>query len=325
MNTRATILTCALVAVLFLSSPAFTAKADTLVQYRVLLSQDGSATWNITQAADLNVTMDTWQSFQQRIANLVSDAQSLTQRTMSLDNDSLQMNTIWENQSQTTEYQFSWLNFSIIQTGKIIFGDAFQTQDFFGKLYGDGEIKVIYPTGYTVQSVSPQPNGGETDPQTLDWLGTQFFVIGDPSVVLVEAAPSPTPSPTATPTATPNKEAGGGGWQFYALLASGIVVAVAASLAAFFIVKRRKTTGDGNDKAGPELPLIESEEEKVVKAIQASGGSAYQSAITEKCRFSKAKTSQLLSALEKKGVLTRYKRGRDKIVNLTEKGKGGSS
>jgi uncharacterized membrane protein len=320
MKTRVLILTCALCAVLFLALPAFNARADTLAKYKVNLSQNGSATWTITQAADLNVTMDTWQGFQQRITSLINDAQSQTQRTMSLDNESLQMNTIWENQSQTTEYQFRWLNFSVIQTGKIIFGDLFQTQNFFGRLYGNGEIQVTYPAGFIVQSVSPQPNGGTTDNQTLDWLGTQFFVNGNPNIVLIESEPPPTASPIPTPTTTPGAVDSQG--QPYALLASGIVVAVVASLAAFLIVKRRRTPLDRAAKPNPEVPLIESEEEKIVKAIQASGGSVYQTALTEKCRFSKSKTSQLLSALEKKGIVTRYKKGRDKIVNLTSKGKG---
>ena len=70
------------------------------------------------------------------------------------------------------------------------------------------------------------------------------------------------------------------------------------------------------------VTLLETEEEKVVKVLRSNGGSAYQSAITEQCRFSKAKTSQLLSALEAKGVVQRYKKGRDKIVNLNEQAKG---
>jgi uncharacterized membrane protein len=43
-----------------------------------------------------------------------------------------------------------------------------------------------------------------------------------------------------------------------------------------------------------------------------------QSDITEQLRFSKAKTSQLLSGLEKRGLVTRYKSGRDKIVTLKD-------
>jgi uncharacterized membrane protein len=66
---------------------------------------------------------------------------------------------------------------------------------------------------------------------------------------------------------------------------------------------------------------LERDEEKILKSLAANGGSQYQTQITELCRFSKAKTSQLLSVLEKKGMVTRYKKGRDKIVTLTEQGK----
>ena len=65
-----------------------------------------------------------------------------------------------------------------------------------------------------------------------------------------------------------------------------------------------------------------SEEDKVLKLLKSYGGSMRQSEITEQCRFSKAKTSQLLTALEKKGSITRYKSGRDKIVTLKERVKG---
>jgi uncharacterized membrane protein len=70
------------------------------------------------------------------------------------------------------------------------------------------------------------------------------------------------------------------------------------------------------------MPLIESDEEKIIKIIRSSGGKVRQSTITEQCRFSKAKTSQLLAALEQKGIITRYKKGRDKIVTLNERVKG---
>jgi len=55
--------------------------------------------------------------------------------------------------------------------------------------------------------------------------------------------------------------------------------------------------------------------------LRSNGGSAYQSTIIEQCKFSKSKTSELLSALEKKGTVRRYKKGRDKIVSLNEPAK----
>jgi uncharacterized membrane protein len=316
MRIRAIIITCALCTILLLAMPLSKVHAQNYVQYKVEINIDGSASWIITQASDLNGTIDTWKGFQQRIENLVGAATNLTQREMSIDPNSLQMNTIWETQSQTTEYQFTWLNFSTIQDGRITFGDLFRFSDFFSHLYGNGELQISYPSPYSVLSASPQPNGGNTAPQTLDWLGTQFFVKGNPNIVLVASSSSPSP--------TPNQAANSTGWQLYGLIGAGLAVAIAALTIGFYVVKRRKHKTSELAKTAPRIdpPAIETEEEKIVKVIQANGGSAYQSAITEKCRFSKAKASQLLTALEKKGVVTRYKKGRDKIVTLVEQGKG---
>ena len=318
MRTRPIFAACALFAVLLLAMPLYAAHAQNYVQYKVEINVDGSALWTITQASDSSGSIDTWQGFQQRVANLISASSIQTQREMSLDNDSLQMNTIWETQSHTTEYQFSWLNFSTAQNGTITFGEAFQVSGFFSMLYGDGEIQFFYPSTYHVQSATPQPNGGDTDPQTLDWLGTVFFVKGNPRIVLTEIS--------AIPSATPNQDSNVPNWQPYAIIGLVLAVAAAASAGGFFAFKRRK--GKSGNPTNPipriDLPAVQSEEEKILKVIQAKGGSAFQSAITEQCRFSKAKTSQLLTALEKKGVVTRYKKGRDKIVTLNQQGKGGT-
>jgi len=75
---------------------------------------------------------------------------------------------------------------------------------------------------------------------------------------------------------------------------------------------------------GGLLGLV-SDEEKAVKLIKSSGGSLHQSAITDQLGFSKAKTSQLLTVLEHKGVIRRFKRGRDKIVVLVQESKGETS
>ena len=108
----------------------------------------------------------------------------------------------------------------------------------------------------------------------------------------------------------------------YVLLASILAAAVIAAVVAgwFFFVNRRNK-GKETTVTAP-LNLAETEEEKVLRVLRSNGGSAYQSAITEQCRFSKAKTSQLLTALERKGMVRRYKKGRDKIVNLIEQRKG---
>jgi uncharacterized membrane protein len=83
--------------------------------------------------------------------------------------------------------------------------------------------------------------------------------------------------------------------------------------------KQRKTPPPTAMVMPAESAGVETEEGKILKLLKSSSGSLRQSAIVEQCRFSKAKTSQLLALLEKKGIITRYKNGRDKIVNLTER------
>ena len=83
--------------------------------------------------------------------------------------------------------------------------------------------------------------------------------------------------------------------------------------------KRRKTSQSKSMVIPAEPAEVETEEGKILKLLKLSGGSMRQSAIVDQSRFSKAKTSQLLTVLEKKGTITRYKKGRDKIVNLTER------
>ena len=111
------------------------------------------------------------------------------------------------------------------------------------------------------------------------------------------------------------------GWPQNTLIAVVSAIAVAASLIGFYMVRRNKQkTKDGSTVATfAGTTLIESDEEKILKTIRNSGGVLNQTAIAEQCRFSKAKTSQLLATLEQKGVIKRFKKGRDKIVTLTEK------
>ncbi|MDH5689948.1 MAG: hypothetical protein OEY81_00775 [Candidatus Bathyarchaeota archaeon] len=50
--------------------------------------------------------------------------------------------------------------------------------------------------------------------------------------------------------------------------------------------------------------------------LKETGGNMLRSAITEKCGFSKSKTSELLKSMEKRRVIKRKKKGREKTVKL---------
>jgi len=106
------------------------------------------------------------------------------------------------------------------------------------------------------------------------------------------------------------------------LIVSLVAIASGSSIG-FYTFKRHKKREKEMAKR-PEFPSplrIESDEEKIVKLLKSSGGSLYQSTIVDECKFSKAKASQLLAALEDKGIVNRHKKGRAKIVTLVEKDK----
>ena len=318
MKYRVLLVVCLSFAVLSAFTFSYTGQAQTYVnQYHIQVNSDGSGMWVITQVTSINSTIDTWDGFQERVRLLIGEAVIRTGREMDVDSNSFEMGTVnhQDSQSKETEFRFVWLNFSIVKNGEIRFGDVFQEADFFSQLYGEGSLQIIYPSSFTIQSVSPAPNLRDDVTHSMEWLGTQFFVNSNPSITLT------TNQETASPT--PDSASNNNGSRLAELIGLIVAMAFTVALAGFYLTRRRKKQKGTMEQAKkPELPLIESEAQKIVKILQSSAGSIYQSALTDQTKFSKAKVSLLLSELEKKGVVTRYKKGRDKIVTLVEKGKG---
>ncbi len=222
---------------------------------------------------------------------------------MSVDLNSMLINTTVISDSKTTEYSFTWQNFTIIRGNELILGDVFHANDFFRHLYGDAAMQIDYPSVFTVKSVSPAPYSQQNS--ELLWSRTQDLTSNDVNIVLVDN----------NQTATSNSN-----WQLYGVIIALSAAGIALVLYVFYLNKRRKNKN--NETAFEGLSPVVSEEEKVLRLLKSSGDSMKQSQITEQCHFSKAKTSQILSLLEKRGNITRYKSGRDKIVTLKERVKG---
>ena len=300
---RRLLIVAAFLALLIL--PIYKAQGQDYVEYNIRINDDASAEWRIIQVSDINAPIDTWTEFQQRIPDLVEAASNATQREMELDFDSMQIDTRISSESKTTEYLFTWLNFSMNQGHLLSFGDVFRVENFFAQLYGDSSLKITYSPNFAVKSISPEPNERDNRTQTLVWYRTQDFLSGNPSIVLTSGNP---------------RENGNDGNWLVALAVGVAAVSVVASIALFFVLKRRKSAVKTVATTSPMAKsLVESDEDKIIEIIKSSGGTLRQSAITEKSRFSKAKTSQLLTALEQKRVVTRVKKGRDKIVTLNNK------
>jgi uncharacterized membrane protein len=274
--------------------------------YAIQIGNDGSATWTVTQILDVNSSIETLEMLQNNITLLVNASESATGRAMAASVDSLTFTA--SGSYAEAEYVFQWENFSKVEGQQIIIGDVFQVSNFFSQLFGDMAVYMSYPPEYVVVgTVQPPPSTQNSSIQLLSWLGTKDFN-GDTRIVLAE------------------KPATTGLWgsleEDVALIA--IVAAIVAGSAGFYMLRyNRKKKMRAPETAEPRsVPGMESDEEKAVKLIQSSGGNLRQSAITDQLGFSKAKTSQLLTVLERKGVIIRYKRGRDKIVVLVEEKKG---
>ena len=294
---------CLIICTLLLLLMVHQAQAQNYYEYKVQIRSDGSADWTIMQFSNANATVDSWDMFQQKVFDLVDVASTLTHRSMSVDVTSLQIDTTVISDSKTTEYSFTWQNFTIIRGNELVLGDVFQVNDFFKHLYGDASFQLNYPSVFNVKSVSPAPYL-QQDSELL-WSRTQDLTSNAVNIVLVDVIQ----------TVPSNSN-----WQLYSVVIALSAAGILLVLSGFYLNRRRK---NNNTAAALEdvSPLV-SEEEKVLRLLKSSGGSMRQSQITEQCRFSKAKTSQLLSLLEKRGNITRYKSGRDKIVTLKERVKG---
>jgi uncharacterized membrane protein len=293
--------TCFLAIVLSLSMLGIlfsTAYGTLRTEYTIQINRDGSVTWTIVQTGtDIQVSPDTLKQFQTNITSLVQAAGAKTQRSMAAMAPSI-TSTVSGSYVEA-DYRFSWENFSKIENTTMTVGDVFQVENFFGQLYGDGEVTVTYPSGYVLEAVSPPPIRQDDSHQTLEWAGTGDFSNGLPFISLKEK-----------PYVFMDQNV---------MVVLGLVVIGGISSASYYTFRRRRKKPVS--LAQPKVPVlaeIESDEEKVVKLLRSSGGGLFQSAITQQCKFSKAKTSQLLSTLESKGMVRRHKRGRDKIVVLTK-------
>ena len=292
--------------VLLLLVSQYTASCQDYYVYEVTIRSDGSAIWTINQFSSLSAPVETWEGFQQKIYDLVDSASSITHRSMDVDENSLQINTNISFESKTTEYSFVWQNFCIVEGNELSFGDVFRVPDFFNQLFGDAAMKLNYPETYSIESVTPSPHEQQDAMHTVEWARTQDLTISSTNVILVPSGPL-------------NNDENQNQYIFIVLAIVGAGIGI--SILGFYASKKQKSNNKPNKTANPGH-LIETDEEKILKILKNAGGTMKQSEITDSCRFSKAKTSQLLTALENNGNLARYKKGRDKIVMLKEGANG---
>ena len=100
------------------------------------------------------------------------------------------------------------------------------------------------------------------------------------------------------------------------LLLEIMIPLASAVLASALFLKFRKKKENPNGTV-PNLAAKEAgDTEKILALLKREGGQMLQSEITDRLRFSKAKTSRILGDMEKNGFIMRHKSGRDKVVHI---------
>lgn len=290
-------------ALCLLAAPTGMVYSQNQVKYYIQIDDNGTAEWTIRQTLPLNASYDDLNAFQFKIEMLLRNVVSNTSRNMTDTVNSMTSSAMGS--YILVEYDFYWTDFGEKENSKLVIGDVFQASGFFTQLYGDGEIFISYPAQYIIETVAPPPSKRDDSSQLLEWLGTADFdsnvniVLGhtEPGFNLIEVL------------------------EENLMLIVGIVVVFCGFTGTLYVLRRRNRKTRKTEVSPTENPLmLETEEEKVIKLLESKGGSMFQSAITDNLRFSRAKTSLLLSTLERKGIIKRFKRGRDKIVTLVRKG-----
>jgi len=269
------------------------------LQYVIEVHSDGSALW-IIEEKGINLQPDL-DEFIRKVQKLVSMAQTLTQRNMSVPSDSFFMSSNVSGSYRIIKYSFLWKGFAQVRESEIMIGDIFNLEDFFSYLYGNGAVSIKYPIGYRIENVSPPPHEKDDTALTLQWYGIEDFKLGEPKILLKSESSSPSPIE-----------------KNLALIVILLALVLGVTLGLYYFKTKEKIEQRNYDATEEFSEKFESEEEMIISLLRASGGRIRQSAIAEKCGFSRSKTSKLLKRLEEEGKIEREVKGREKIVSLPE-------
>ena len=314
------VISLALVSAVFLMTVRCSGQLQWRTSTEVEVFADGSATWVIQQKTVL-LTQDDEAAFYQYLnitsadqisshfRSIVNQASLITGRSMSVPEGSIEINANVSTAGLDTEgiiqYQFDWIGFAgHTEDGGIKIGDALSGAMDLSR---EDELTIVYPSGYSVVSVYPLPDNTEASERALTWFGPRDFGAGEPHFLLGKENSSWTDVITSN----------------IPLLAA-IATAFSTGFLGYFLGMKRATT---NKLTGPNSSSLQShssvgaedDEQKVVRLLTAAGGRMYQSAIGEQGGFSKSKASELMSAMESRGIVSRKKMGRGKLVTLVGK------
>jgi len=247
------------------------------------------------------------------------------------------------NSTGVLSLQFTWTNFAAVNNETLAV-DGF-SGSWFGDLRAGQSLSIRPPAEYDPDTVEPNTNvvGG-----AYRWEGPQAFETGEPSLVFTTAAGPAGGFPvlavlgvvaavgvagvaawaysqregesdTSDGHGARAKSPGAGAETGREPATDPVDEAAAGAGAAAGSAggEVETTAGGGGGSVDPELL---SDEERVERLLAENGGRMKQSKIVEETRWSTAKVSQLLSAMDEDGRVEKLRIGRENLISLPGEG-----
>ncbi len=271
------------------------------ITYRINIDDGGTAYWNV-EYRTLLATKDDISSFEnyskqlesiyinefkQLMQKSSSEASAATSRSMVVSDfaGNAAIQSTPTGMYGVVHFSFKWTNFAKMGPN-INIGDAFVGGLYLSK---DNALIIQYPSGYAVEQVTPAPDQNRDG---LTWYGLRSFGAGEPRVVLAKA-----PFP-------------------WIPLIFGLIVISAGVM--IYVARSRKNKTETNEivlENVSETDMMDMED-RILKLLQESGGSLYQSEIGRKLDLPKSTISSALNELSSKNRIQKIKKGRENLIRL---------
>jgi hypothetical protein len=305
--------------------------AEWTVEYRLRLADENATEAFESVRSDIEANASAFRTrFADGMSRTVAGAENVTGREMGL----LDVTVSADRQTFGQEYgviayRFTWTNFATTDDDRLRVGDA------LSELFLDSEtaLRVAYPDGYGVETVSPPPTENRTD--AVVWRGPVDFGADEPRLVVARGADDSGGSPVTlrfvAGAVVLALAVGGGAWLYRGRNASDVPPPPASESDDDTGVGADADAEVGVDDAGgavtapaddgedeePPAELL-SNEERVVRLLDESGGRVKQQRIAEAFDWTDAKTSQVVGNLRDDDAVETFRIGRENVVTLPE-------
>ena len=284
-------------AILFLSTVSCAFSEETNSIY-IKVYEDGSALWNLETRFELKTQEDidffneymealdvdkefTIQRKKESLQNIINTVAYSSGREMNIENISLNYQIVDSINKKygVVNFKFLWKGFGLKDKDHIIIGDSFKDSSHLK----EGEVLVIeFPEDYAISSINPEPN--EKRENILFWYGPKILLENEPKIILEKN------SLVSSITL---------------LIFGAIAVFIIGGIVAYFILRKNKN-----------IPILLSDQEKIISLLKSSGGKSFQNDIVSRSRMSKSKISQIIAEMEKNGLITKQKYGKNNLIIL---------